>query len=380
VVDTRCICWKGSIARWFAQDLDFDASIRFNADGKEIVARARSSAALSEIIYGVLRLLAADVVYSVILDEATYLRGAILISAASLAYLMEQCHSLKHLTLRHLEMDEGHCRVLGTYSRPDLEIELKYCKLTSAGTSALAEVLGRNQGPTRIDCFDLETFLIADGLRRNSRLKSFCPYFSGDFEIANRQVLAISDALRENRGLVYMNIRSGQLTEIRWGAIYDSLKTHPTLEILNLHLAHCDGRIVPAVLTVRIQALLSMMEVNTSIRRIYLDGLPYLETNQFRSHVRVIQRTRPITYRAKMLGRALLAVRTDPNRLWMLLSGNAEVAFSSTNANLRTPAIAAAASNTAAVTAISPTLLGLLLLSVSLLFRLLLHLPRKPNS
>jgi hypothetical protein len=87
-----------------------------------------------------------------------------------------------------------------------------------------------------------------------------------------------------------------------------------------------------------------------------------------------------------MLGRALLAVRTDPDRLWMLLSGNAEVAFSSTNvtttpaANLRTPAIAAAASNTAAVTAISPTLLGILLLSVSLLFRLLLHLPRKPSS
>jgi hypothetical protein len=29
-------------------------------------------------------------------------------------------------------------------------------------------------------------------------------------------------------------------------------------------------------------------------------------------------------YRVKVLGRALLAVRTDPNRFWMLLSGNAD--------------------------------------------------------
>ena len=52
-----------------------------------------------------------------------------------------------------------------------------------------------------------------------------------------------------------------------------------------------------------------------------------------------------------MLRRALLAVRTDPNWFWMLLSGNAEVAFPSTTASLPASAmIAAATSNTAAVT------------------------------
>jgi hypothetical protein len=50
-----------------------------------------------------------------------------------------------------------------------------------------------------------------------------------------------------------------------------------------------------------------------------------------------------------VLGLALLAVRTGPNRFWMLLLGNAEVAFPSTAAttstaavNLHTPAAAAA--------------------------------------
>jgi hypothetical protein len=66
--------------------------------------------------------------------------------------------------------DEHHCRVLSTYSRPDLEIELEYCQSQGAAAEALAEVLGRNQGPTKlyncyIDC------CLANGLRGNSRLK-----------------------------------------------------------------------------------------------------------------------------------------------------------------------------------------------------------------
>jgi hypothetical protein len=98
-------------------------------------------------------------------------------------------------------------------------------------------------------------------------------------------------------------------------------------------------------------ALVDMMKVNMSIRTIHLDldlserqllrgsVVPYLETNRFRPRVRAIQKSRLLSYRAKVLGQALLAVRTDANRLWMLLSGNPEVAFPSSAAT-----IAAAAS------------------------------------
>ncbi len=81
--------------------------------------------------------------------------------------------------------------------------------------------------------------------------------------------------------------------------------------------------------------------------------IPFLETNRLRPRLLAIQKTRPIAYRAKVLGQALLAVRTDPNRFWMLLSGNAEVAFPSTtatttpSANLPTRATAVATSATA---------------------------------
>jgi hypothetical protein len=115
--------------------------------------------------------------------------------------------------------------------------------------------------------------------------------------------------------------------------------------------------LTPTVLTSRIQALVDMMKVNVSIHTIHLHDrhsehdlfrrsvIPYLETNRFRPRLLAIQQTRPIPYRAKVLGRALLSARTDANRFWMLLSGNAEVAFPS-----RTATIAAAGNLTTAAT------------------------------
>jgi hypothetical protein len=85
------------------------------------------------------------------------------------------------LTLQNLEIDENHCRVLGAYSRPDLDIVLTGCKFTSAGTSALAEVLERNQGPIKLDYCDIDDPVLANGLRGNSRLKVFRQDFSDNF-------------------------------------------------------------------------------------------------------------------------------------------------------------------------------------------------------
>jgi hypothetical protein len=298
---------------------------------------ASSPEHLLEICDVVLRLLAASAVHSVILRKRISRDGA-LINATSLAYLMEQCQSLKTLTLAQLVLDENHCRVLGAYSRPDLDIELESCKLTSAGTIALVEVLVRNQRPTKLDHCDIDNSVLADGLRGFSRLKSFSPDFSGGSEGGNREVLAIARALPENRGLLDLCWRS--MSDDTWDAVCDSLKTHPTLEVLNL-----SALTGPTVLTSQIQVLLDMMKMNMTIHTIRLHNslfsrhelfrqsvIPYLETNRFRPRVHAIQKTRPLMWRAKVLGRALLAVRNDPNPFWMLLSGNAEVAFPSTTA------------------------------------------------
>jgi hypothetical protein len=108
-----------------------------------------------------------------------------------------------------------------------------------------------------------------------------------------------------------------------WGAVCDSLKTHPTLEVLNLRMLG-DAQIAPIVLKSRIQTLLNMMKVTIhtiNVRDLYSKHdiyrnsvIPYLETNRLRPRLLAIQKTRPILYRAKVLRRALLATRTDANR------------------------------------------------------------------
>jgi hypothetical protein len=326
---------------------------------KKIVASASSPEHLSEICDVVFRLLAASVVHSVILHKPISRDGAFIVNAASLAYLMEQrCQSLKALTLHNLEMDENHCRVLGVYSRPGLEITLNRCKLTSAGASALAEVLGRNQGPTELDFCDTDNSVLADGLCGNSRLKSFNPDFSGCPEGSKRDAFAIARALPENRGLVDLDLSwsttSNDTCNDTWDAVCDSLKTHPTLEVLNLSAIFNTA----AVLTSRVQALLDMMKVNMSIHTIRLSHhysehelfqgsvIPYLETNRLRQRFHAIQKNSPncVPCQGAMV-RALLSARTNANSFWILLSGNAEVAFLSTTTtttNLPTPATAAA--------------------------------------
>jgi hypothetical protein len=69
----------------------------------------------------------------------------------------------------------------------------------------------------------------------------------------------------------------------------------------------------PEVLKSRIQILLDMMKVNLSIHTIRVNlytyhelfqklVIPYLETNRLRARLVAIQKTRPIAYRAKVLG------------------------------------------------------------------------------
>jgi hypothetical protein len=325
----------------------------FSADGIEIVAAARSFQHLREICDVVVRLLAVSVVHSVKLFNTGSHDGSI--NAPSLAYLMEQCQSLKSLTLSRIALGEDHCRALGAYSRPDLEIVLIGCIIMDAGASALAEVLGRNQGPTKLNSCYIDNSILANGLRGNSRLQSWIPGRSDNLEVGNRQDLAITGALKENKGLVDLDLSYGfGVNDETWDAVCDSLKTHPTIEVLDLH-----GTFSVAT-TARLQALVDMLKVNMTIHTIHLDSrythhelfqgsiAPYLATNRFRPRVRTIQKTGPTTYRAKVLGRALLAARTDANGFWMLLSGNTEVAFPSTTAttSLPTPATAAAAATT----------------------------------
>jgi hypothetical protein len=207
----------------------------FTPDDEEIIVVARSPEHLLEICDIALRLLVVSIVHSV--KKWNYSDDA-LINAFTLAYLMEQCQSLKTLTLKDLEMDESHCRVLGNYSKPGLEISLVSCTSTSAGASALAEILGRNQGPTKLYACYIDNVVLADGLRGNSHLKFFTPLISRKLEVGSRELLAIARALRKNEGLAELALTSFglRLNDEAWGTIIGSLKAHPTLAFASVVL------------------------------------------------------------------------------------------------------------------------------------------------
>jgi hypothetical protein len=361
---------------WMQHYLSYHFYFNTN-DEQKMVALARYPEDLLEICDIVLRLLAASAVHSVSLR---CLDDVELISPPPLANMMEQCQSLKTLELKYLRIDEIYCLALGEYSRPGLEIELIRCEFTSAGSSALADVLSNSQGPTKLDDCDIDNSFLANGLRGNSRLKSLTPQICGLLHACKRDVLAIADALKENKGLVELNL-SYELNLIygcfrendeTWGAICDSLKTHPTLEVLNLSRSELTAATnTPEAMKSRVQALLDMMRMNQLIHTIRLNDLhsrhelfqgsviPYLETNRLRPRLLAIQKTRPILYRAKVLGRALLSARTNANSFWMLLSGNAEVAFPSKAATANLPRLATdtatVSASATAVAALSPT-------------------------
>jgi hypothetical protein len=329
--------------------LQYLFSFRIIVNGKKIHALTDSSAAFSEMFDVVRRLLLADVreVYELDLKyENSYYRHWTFFNAATLADLMEQCQSLKALKLENVALDENHVRVLGDISKPGLGIELRHCRITGAAT-VLAEVLASNQGPTKLHRCYMDYSVFANGLRGNSRLKSLTLKITHNVAAdGNQEVLAIAGALKENKGLVELDFTDGfpVMSAKTWNAVCDSLKTHPTLEVLDVGLKFWFLDLAPRVLKTRIQALVDMLKVNMSIHTIPLvdycsehelfrgSVIPYLEMNRLRPRVRAIQKARPVSYRAKVLGRALIATRTDVNSLWMLLSGNAEVAFPSTAA------------------------------------------------
>jgi hypothetical protein len=379
----RCMRPNG-LAQLCVPTLYFAYRFSINADGKEIFIATSSSAARSEILAIVGRLLAVNTseVYELDLINCSRRDQVFNIAPTCFEYLMRQCQRLKVLSLTDIKMDEDQIRALGAVSRPDLEMKLVGCLLSGASAEALAEVLKRNQGPTEISNCDIDNLIIADALRGNSHLKTLRTFtISRSNEAGNREFFAITSALRENKGLVYLGIRPDlTMSDESWDAGCDCLKTlaHPTLQVLDLAIVQSNG-VAPAVLNYRIalliQALVDMLKVNTSIHTMpwnahpypksnhtiswnphYSGELfrravaPYLETNRCRPRLLAIQKTRPILYRVKVLGRALLATRTDPHLLWMLLIGNAEIAFPST-ANLPSPATAIATSNAAGLPA-----------------------------
>jgi hypothetical protein len=115
-----------------------------------------------------------------------------------------------------------------------------------------------------LDHCHVDNSILTDGLRGNSRLKSLSQLWSDSSEDASRELLVLAGALRENKGLAELDLNYGRkISDEAWDAVCDSLKTHPALEVLDLQ-----SSMTPVYLEWRIQVLLEMIKVSTSIHTI----------------------------------------------------------------------------------------------------------------
>jgi hypothetical protein len=302
------------------------------------------------------RLLAASEKSKVYLYGHTYGRSLLLpVSGPTLSYLFE--HSQEHLikvTLGHAILSEEHLRVLAISPRHErqLELVLQWCRFADndACREASVQWLQSDGGPTELDGCHIDSHVLANSLRGNSRLSILrLPSMQARRDIFGCDIPTDPDrglifsAFAENKGLTVLYASGHSIGEEDWSILCQSLQKHPALTRVDLTdtgpMSSSGQKTLLAVKqkTRRTRELAEMMQTNTILctirlsekerdKKIYTKPIqPRLIANRYRLRVLAVKKEaddRP--FRQKVLGRALHRVRRNPNLVWMFLSGNVD--------------------------------------------------------
>jgi hypothetical protein len=269
------------------------------------------------------------------------------ITGPALSRFFEQSDA-QRVELTGLILLEAQCHVLMTAPRSNMEVQLQYCILLDEPgcRDAFIQCLQSDGGPMELDRCQIDCQTLADALAGNSRVvKANLCLDTG---------MAALFSLAENRGLKELRMDDPPIDDEDWLTMCEALQTHPTLASLylgyisNSHVLSAERR------KTRTRAIANMLQTNTIIRTIDIvddeydedqwdlemyDDLimPRLATNIFRHRLVTVQETTIDPFRKRLLGRVLQSksVRSDSNRVWMLLSKNVNIVLDAANvANL----------------------------------------------
>lgn len=263
-------------------------------------------------------------------------------------FLSRTCSTLRKMTLDGLVLEQGHCRALAhAYEShagtADVEVKLFQCSLTGDHycNSAFIDWLHSSRGPSLLFRCDIACHVLADGLMGNRRMKKLV--LSRECLEENLGCNVMAQALAANLGLVKLYFARQTLNAENWNLLLRSLASHPSLEVLDLGGTR-ERQSRQGLLSVtpvnrrarRTTAVAEMLKSNTVIHTVSLSDAdlhrdifdesiqPWLEINLFWPRIMSIKGTMgPL--REKVLGQALRKVRHNPNRMWMILSGNCDV-------------------------------------------------------
>jgi hypothetical protein len=273
-------------------------------------------------------------------------RSSLSMSGPALSHFFQESQdNLQKFTLKDVILNEEQIRALATESRPEMEVILKHCILVrdSNWHAAFVQCLHRDGGPIRLNACQIDPHVLAAALEGNSRVTrlAVAPHTSD----AEKGVIFRS--LAENKSLVQLDLNGGPISDENWTTLYNSVKGHPTLAILDLRntipRAHNGARFPNAGQKAqRARVLAALVQENRVLHTIRLERtmrdkqiyveliLPHLETNLYRPRVLGINKV-DIAFRRALLGLALQteSVRNKSNLLWMFLSGNQDVVLQS---------------------------------------------------
>jgi hypothetical protein len=325
-------------------------------DAAGMDVRVRSGTAIETAISGcnfLVRLLAASEKRKVYLYGHS---GSLLlpVSGAALSHLFE--HSQENLikvTVGHVILNAEHIRALTIAPQHELELVLAWCKFSDNDTwrDPFLQWLKSGGGPTELDGCHIDSQLLADSLKCESRLSNLrLPSIRArrilfGCELSNDPDRAlIFSALAENRGLTELYASGHSIGDESWSILCQSLQKHPTLTRvdltetgpMNLSGDSC-GLLSDKQKIRRTRELAEMMQTNTILcyislsageydEHIYTESIqPRLEANLYRPRVLAVKKQadeRP--FRQKILGRALARVSRESNLVWMFLSENVD--------------------------------------------------------
>lgn len=266
--------------------------------------------------------------------------GADVISGPALLELVTRNDALRRLLIHDYTLTEEICRALSATFRMDLEITLSCCRLRGAGRAAedaFVECLQAEGGPIKLVCTDIDCEVLGRGLLG----KCCVTYLNHCYPVGvvDRTLCAFFEILAENKGLEEFLFLWYQINDENWNVLLRSVQSHATLKKITISATttrhHSKEQTV-----VRIHALADMVKRNKKLLIVEMESCfepselalfqrlvePHLEANRYRLHVQAIQQAAGRLLRQLLL-RALQSARGNYNHFWMLLSGNADVAF-----------------------------------------------------
>jgi hypothetical protein len=321
-----------------SHDIDFD-TYRFKAGDEEIILAVHSSRRQDADLWvnRMCHLLGTSIESTVSIEAPVSLeeiptRSFSTISAVALSLLVETHQNLKAVKLKKLLLIEETCQFIDAASTIGVDFELSYCNVRNAAAAAiLLQSVRKNRGPTKMLIGagrGIDPALLLEALHDNTRLKvlRFHILEPQDSFASNIQGLSV------NKGITELNV-FGRFDNRQWTLLCRSLESNQTVEILSLgsSVPATDDNSKPEMKRFRTQAVLDMMNINTTIHRIDMHHpdrdeqlygewiLPLMCCNMFRPRLRAIQQA-PVNLQMDLVGKEFVHFENDRDFAFMLLT------------------------------------------------------------